>query len=53
MFYSVCTPSVFREIELPEDDQSWDSDQEQQFEQLEALAMQHGTYVETTSYQRG
>lgn len=52
-FYSVSTPAVFREIELPADDSTWTDDEEAQLEELRALAEEYHTHVTTTPYRRG
>ena len=53
LFYSVETPSVFRELALPADDSEWTPKQERQYERLAALAERHGTHVTVTTYRRG
>lgn len=49
---SVSTPSVFREIKILDIYAPTVSEQ-RKMDQLATLAERHGTYVETTQYQRG
>lgn len=52
-FYSVSTPSFFREIELPADFDRWTSAEMKRFRRLEDAAERHGTYVNVTNYRLG
>lgn len=52
-FFSVETPSIFREIELPEDQATWSEDDESNYDELQQLAQAHGTAVIGTPYRRG
>jgi hypothetical protein len=53
MWHSVQTPSTFREIELPEDADAWNSKQRSQYARLEAIAERHGTSVRPSMYRVG
>lgn len=52
-FYSVCTPCIFSECELPENRDYWLNEDYRQWDELEALAENAGCTVEKTTYQRG
>lgn len=53
VYFSISTPTVFREIEMPADETLWTSGQRKRFERLERLAEQHGTSVGMTTYRLG
>ena len=52
-FYAVETPSLFREYELPENDEDADEEERRKFTELEDLASQFRTVVTHASYRRG
>lgn len=52
-FYSVETPSVFREIELPMHPVARTAKHRADYDELADLAERHGTYVREASYRRG
>lgn len=52
-WYSVETPSVFREIKLPACDADWTTTQRRQHEKLTDLAERHGTHVRYSQHRRG
>lgn len=52
-WFSVETPSVFREISLPDDEDVWTKTDRRNYDRLSALAEAHGTYVQTSAYRRG
>jgi hypothetical protein len=52
-FFSVETPSIFREIELPIRDEDCSDEELAQHESLKEDAEAHGTYVKSSPYERG
>lgn len=52
-YYSVCTPSVFREYRLPHCEEDMNKNHKRKLRQLERIAEQYGTHVEYTWYERG
>lgn len=52
-YYHVATPSVFREILLPEDHDMFDSVDERQYDRLIRLAEMHGTRVVVQPFAAG
>jgi hypothetical protein len=53
LFYSVETPSFFREVELPEKAEDMTTAQERKLRSLQKDAEKYGTHVRTSTYQRG
>ena len=53
LWFSVETPSVFKEIKLPACNADWTKSQWTQFNKLEALAEAHGTHIQRSTYRRG
>ena len=53
LWFSVETPSVFREHKLPASNTDWTRADERKFSELEALAERHGTHVHRSTYRRG
>jgi hypothetical protein len=52
-FYSVETPSVFVEYELPDDDHDMNERQEEQWDDLLVLAHDYETTIHSSPYRRG
>lgn len=52
-WFSVETPSVFREHKLPACETAWSATDKKKHRELVALAERHGTYVHTCGYRRG
>jgi hypothetical protein len=52
-WYSVSTPSVFREYKLPVCDSRATRSEKRKFAELHDLAEQHGTRVHASPYRRG
>ena len=52
-WYSVETPSVFREYALPACSSDWSRADQRRLAELEHLAEVHGTYIQRHSYRRG
>jgi hypothetical protein len=52
-FFCVETPSVFDERELPIRAEDCSESQLQEFQELDDLAVEHGTSVKSSPYQRG
>lgn len=52
-WYSVETPSVFREYKLPESDAHMTRTEKCQYRELQRLAEQHGTSIRAHDYRRG
>lgn len=52
-FFSVSTPSVFKEFELPIDDDAMTTADQKKWERLNLLTQRHGTCVDRCSYERG
>lgn len=53
MWYSVSTPSIFREFKLPVADEHMTSTHRKQYRELQALAAAHGTHIHESGYRRG
>jgi hypothetical protein len=49
-FYSVITPSVAKEYELPERDEDMTAADERKYRRLETLAEKHGTHIQSSTY---
>lgn len=52
-FFSVSTPSVFREHKLPACNADWTRADQRKYRELEQLAEAHGAHIQRTSYRRG
>ena len=52
-WFSVETPSVFREIKLPTPREDWTRSERRAYSDLEALAERYGTHVHCSLYRRG
>lgn len=52
-FYSVSTPSVFLEAELPLNANDWTSKDYRQWDELETATERHGCAIQKNSYQLG
>ena len=53
MWFSVETPSVFREHLLPADIAKWTKKDRRLYRGLQALAERHGTPIRSSHYRRG
>lgn len=53
MWHQVETPSVFKEVELPDDIGKWSADNHRAFADLRDLADRYGTHVTCSTYRRG
>ena len=49
-WFSVSTPSVFREYKLPECESDWSRADKRKFSELESLAERHGAHVHRSTY---
>jgi hypothetical protein len=52
-WYSVETPSIFREVPLPAEPDDWSDKDKRAYAQLETEAEKHGTSVRASPYRRG
>lgn len=52
-YYSVETPSVFREVLLPIDDADYTGEHRRAMCELQRIAEQHGTHIVTLARRRG
>ena len=53
IWFSVETPSVFKEYRLPASNEDWNAVQWHQFHFLEEMAEKYETHIHRTSYRRG
>jgi hypothetical protein len=52
-WFSVETPSVFREYKLPASEADWTAFDHRKFGELEELAKRHATHIHRSEYRRG
>ena len=52
-WFSVETPSVFKERKLPASEADWSKDDRRNYHELEALADRYATYIRRSEYRRG
>jgi hypothetical protein len=52
-WFSVETPSVFKEHKLPASEADWSKGDRRDFRELEALADRHATHIRRSEYRRG
>jgi hypothetical protein len=52
-FYRVCTPSFFKEFELPTEEEDMSESDRLQMQMLLEKADQYGTHIESSNYERG
>lgn len=53
MYFSVSTPSVFREYKLPDLESEWTNADERKFSELEDLAERYETHIHRSTYRLG
>jgi hypothetical protein len=53
MWFSVETPSVFKEYRLPASSADWSAADQRKFIALSVIADEHATYVHRSGYRRG
>ena len=53
LWFSVETPSVFREYKLPACSSDWSRSDGRKLRELETLAERHGTHIHRSAYRRG
>lgn len=53
LWYSVSTPGVFKEYELPADDKRMTATHRRQYAELQRLAEAHGAAITASTYRRG
>lgn len=53
MWFSVETPNVFKEYKLPASNTDWTKADWRKFNELKAMAENHGTHVHCTAYRKG
>jgi hypothetical protein len=53
MWFSVETPSVFKEHKLPASSADWSTADQRKFRELETLAENYSTHIHRSGYRRG